>query len=214
MLIPPVTALAPIKKLDCRFGFCICVALNVLWYLIGRFGMLPDVSGSGAVLAFVFKEAKNMMNVLPYFWMGAFLCKGKAFDKSADIVKKHIPKARINLYLFGILALMFIVNSVLRKAVLVTLTAPAVFLIFNMFRKSIIAEKIFLFLGKHSTNIWLTHMFFYTADPFDGLAQEARYPLFMLGFLLVLCIAASYVVMGIDLALRRLPRLGKQYSKE
>ena len=37
----------------------------------------------------------------------------------------------------------------------------AVFVLFNLWEKGKIAEKIWLFLGKHSTNIWLTHMFFY-----------------------------------------------------
>lgn len=58
-------------------------------------------------------------------------------------------------------------------------------------------KTIFLFLGKHSTNIWLTHMFFYSCL-FKGLVIIVRYPLFILLFMFLLCIMTSYVIMGIE----------------
>ena len=55
------------------------------------------------------------------------------------------------------------------------------------------AEKSFLLLGKHSTNIWLVHMFFYSVL-FRDLVFNARYPVPILGWMLLLCFAASLVI--------------------
>lgn len=45
-------------------------------------------------------------------------------------------------------------------------------------------EKVFLLLGKHSTNIWLVHMFFYLSL-FPGFVFAAKYPV------LILCLRRS-----------------------
>ena len=55
------------------------------------------------------------------------------------------------------------------------------------------AEQAFLVLGKHSTNIWLVHMFFY-AEPFRDLVFCAKYPLPILGLMLLLCFLTAMVL--------------------
>ena len=57
--------------------------------------------------------------------------------------------------------------------------------------------KPFEFLGEHSTNIWLVHMFFYMSR-FGGLAYKMKYPVFVLITTLLLSISASYIVMLIQ----------------
>ena len=52
-----------------------------------------------------------------------------------------------------------IITYCLQKALIMPFYGLAVFVLFNLWEKGKIAEKIWLFLGKHSTNIWLTHMF-------------------------------------------------------
>lgn len=49
------------------------------------------------------------------------------------------------------------------------------------------------YLGNHSANIWLTHMFFYS-KPFDGLVFTAKYPVPIFLFLLLLSLASSYAI--------------------
>lgn len=56
-----------------------------------------------------------------------------------------------------------------------------------------VIDKFFLFMGKHSTNIWLTHMFFYMYV-FENLVFIAKYPIFILIYMMVLCLMASYVI--------------------
>jgi len=52
---------------------------------------------------------------------------------------------------------------------------------------------VFSCLGKHSTNIWLAHMFFYLSM-FPGLVFRAKYPLLILLFMMTLCFACSVAI--------------------
>lgn len=51
-------------------------------------------------------------------------------------------------------------------------------------------------------------MFFY-ACLFKGLVTIARYPLFMMLFMLLLCVMTSYVIMGIENAIYKLTKFNK-----
>ena len=48
-------------------------------------------------------------------------------------------------------------------------------------------------MGEHSTNIWLTHMFFYTVL-FDEFVFVVKYPLPIFCLLLLLSLASSYII--------------------
>ena len=48
-------------------------------------------------------------------------------------------------------------------------------------------------MGKHSTNIWLIHMFFYLYL-FKDFVYVAKYPLAILALMLVICIGCSYII--------------------
>ena len=61
------------------------------------------------------------------------------------------------------------------------------------------------YIGSHSTNIWLTHMFFYMSF-FNGFAFRAKYPILVLLLLLVASLATSYVVNFISKPILKLVR--------
>lgn len=54
-------------------------------------------------------------------------------------------------------------------------------------------DRSLVFLGRHSTNIWLCHMFYYFTL-FDGLVFRARFPLLIVTFMFGICIATSYLI--------------------
>ena len=54
-------------------------------------------------------------------------------------------------------------------------------------------DSVLTFLGKHSTNIWLVHMFFYSTL-FEGLVFYAKYPVLIVTAMFLLCIAVSLFV--------------------
>lgn len=101
-------------------------------------------------------------------------------------IAKWIPDERNQRWIFAvIIAVIFIGFYVIHKSVLSFLNAIVVFLLFNLWKKNPTAQKTFSFFGEHSTNIWLTHMFFYLYL-FPGLVQKLQLPLLMLAGLLVL----------------------------
>ena len=60
-------------------------------------------------------------------------------------------------------------------------------------------------LGEHSTNIWLVHMFFYTAL-FDGFVFCVKYPIPIFLLLLVVSLASSYVIKWLSKPILKLVR--------
>lgn len=208
LLIPPRILLWPIKKIKYQYGLILCLLFQVGWYFITRFNMIPSITAELSVVGFFEKEMVNLLGVMPYIWGGAFLCKGRVIEKGHGWMQRHVPDRSHNkvLLLFG--GILFICTNLIHKAVLFGIVSLLSFLIFNLLRKPKPIKKVFLFLGKHSTNIWLTHMFFY-ACLFKGLVTIVRYPLFMLLLMLLLCVMTSYVVMGIENAIYKLPKFNK-----
>ena len=189
----------PIRKLEPTKGIMLCFAIDLIWYLLCRFDIIPDAVDI-PVIGFVYKETINLIDVLPYFWIGGFLCKAKLVSKADQWLNVHVKNKR-GTVLLGSLAFAFVAVNILEKAVLIGPCAVLTFLTFNLIDKPVWVEKTFAFLGKHSTNIWLTHMFFY-AYTFPGLVQRAKLPVLMLLFLLFLSIATSYVVQGVQMIAR------------
>ena len=198
LLIPSVVILLPINKIkNPCVNLILFFGIDAAWYLINKFNIIPDLNKKDSVLSFILVELFNLINVLPYYWLGALLCKYKTIDKIKVLIDKYLPSKFQNIILIVVGILIFIVNSIVHKAVLIFTVASAIFIIFNLVKKPVFVEKIFLFLGKHSTNIWLTHMFFY-AILFVDLVEIAKYPLFILLFMILLCVMISYLIMGIQ----------------
>lgn len=69
-------------------------------------------------------------------------------------------------------------------------TGSVIMALFILWKKSKWMEQTFLFVGKHSTNIWLTHMFFYLVL-FRNLVYKAKYPVFIFAFMMAITTAVS-----------------------
>ena len=204
LLIPSVVKLFPVKKIPAFAGLILCLTIQVGWYFVNRLGLWPIAPENNNLLTFVFKELHNFINVLPAAWAGAFLCKGDVINKIYDFYSTKIQRVYLRKLVLGIIwFVLFVSMNLIHKAVLTLIFAVLSFLIFNIWEKGKIAGMVWSFLGKHSTNIWLTHMFFY-ATLFVGLVQKVNFPLLMLGFILALCIVVSYFVLLIDEGVNRL----------
>ncbi|MBR2669793.1 MAG: acyltransferase family protein [Solobacterium sp.] len=191
VVLSPVL-LYPIRKASAEFSVIGSLVISVIWYVLNRFNMIPAFPEQ-TILSFMFKEFQNLMSILPAVWIGAAICKGKFFDRINKKLKAEKNQSRILI----VWILLFVVTNIIEKAVFVLPCAVLTFILFNFWIKPEWVKQVFLFLGKHSTNIWLSHMFFYLVL-FKGLVQKALYPVFMLGFMMILCIATSYVVMAIE----------------
>lgn len=84
-------------------------------------------------------------------------------------------------------------HCIVQSAFLAPFTALAVLSILFLFRLPAYLKNSLAFLGKHSTNIWLIHMFFYT-DLFDELVFAVKYPVFIIAFMFFICILVSMFI--------------------
>ena len=199
LFLPPVFSLFPVHKVpNPIWGGGLCAVMEVGWYLAERFAMLPEVSAVKPIIAYFSTELKNLIGILPLIWFGGIIRRFDLFDKIKTWLDRKIPDEKNQKRVLTILFLViFVAFNLTKKSVLVSIIDVVVFVVFNLWNKSEGVCHIFEFLGKHSTNIWLTHMFFYLYV-FPGLVQKARYPILMLTFILALCITTSYAIILIQ----------------
>ena len=72
-------------------------------------------------------------------------------------------------------------------------TGFVVMTLFHFWNKPQTVKRAFLLVGKHSANIWLTHMFFYSVM-FKNLVYIAKYPLLVFAFMLAITIPLSMLL--------------------
>lgn len=197
LLLPPALLLAPVQKMSLISGLLFSGTVHVLWYLIGKFDLIPAATGAVPAMAFLRKEAENLIGILAYVWTGGLLCKYRLVDKAAAWYGQHVCVKWQKLLLAILAVLLFVATNIVHKWVVMGGVAVCVFLMFNIWEKGPVTEKVMLFLGKHSTNIWLVHMFFY-AYFLKGLVFWAKNPAVMFAALMAWCIASSCVIMKID----------------
>lgn len=199
LLMPFAITQFPVKRINSLLGIVICFGIDGVWYLVGHFGLIPDAVSTNTIFAFFYKELINLIDVIPYFWIGGFLCKEKIISRASEWLNANLNLKKQKVTILMLMATMFVGVNLFKKGILIGPIAVLFFILFNVYphKSGGVSERVFIFLGKHSTNIWLTHMFFY-AYLFPGLVQSAKYPLLMLCFLLVLCIVVSYVEMGVQ----------------
>ena len=139
--------------------------------------------------------------LLPYIFAGAFACKGKVFQNISIFLETRFTKLVFrNSVVVVFLAICTLLFCIFEKSLLLLPYTLTVFFLFPIMEKTTWLQRGFLFLGKHSTNIWLIHMFFYLVL-FRGLVLKLKYPLLMFVGIMVLSIASSYVIQGILFAI-------------
>jgi hypothetical protein len=206
LIIPASVLMFPVQKLNGYKGVIACFLIDFSWYFSKQFGLLSYIHVNSEAGKFLINEAFDLIEVLPYFWCGAILCKCKIFDKLNSFFEQKISIRKRNILLAWGGVTLFIVINIVSKAILIGPTAVVVFLGFNLMKKHPVIEEMFLFLGKHSTNIWLTHAFFY-AIIFKDLIWRAKYPVIIIIFMLTLCIVTSYFILFVQRLIREVSKV-------
>lgn len=133
------------------------------------------------------------------YLIGAVFCKTQILTKFYNITTKVVKNGtiRVCLAVVIILAIIFVRTQFVRSLFVAPATGLVIMVIFHYWKKPNFVKKAFLYIGQHSTAIWLTHMFFFTTHLFDGLVFKAKYPILVFLFILLLCLVSSYIVNGI-----------------
>ncbi len=187
-----LTIISPVLYWICKKSNSIlCVVtviiIGVSWWVVLRMGVLEISSWSMIQVSNIVKS-----DVLAAYMIGMIFRK----ERYISLIRKKVIETN-NWIIFMLSGLIFVVVSLIQKAVVMPFVGIIVVIIFSILKKGEKTKKLFLFLGMHSTNIWLLHMFFYAESSlFPDLVFGVKYPIAVLGLLLFLSIMSSYVVMG------------------
>lgn len=147
-----------------------------LWNQLILFG----TSQLGYVLGMVFRKERLISRA-----------KGLLEDKAWGMAAVHLLPA-----------VLFWVHCLVQSAVVAPITGIGTLTCFILWKKPLWVERVFLFFGKHSTNIWLVHMFFY-AVLFRDLVFAAKYPILIYLLMLGLCVGVSQIIFSVSRFLKR-----------
>lgn len=93
----------------------------------------------------------------------------------------------------GLPLLAFIGHGIVQSVIVAPFTAVMILVSLTLAPLPKWLAAVLAFLGKHSTNIWFVHMFFYLTL-FPGLVFHAKYPLLITVLMFALCIGTSYLI--------------------
>ncbi|MBR6951285.1 MAG: acyltransferase [Oscillospiraceae bacterium] len=109
-----------------------------------------------------------------------------------------IPKLwRIVLSLVVFVIMLLAHTLILRSLFVAPFTGIVIITLFHFWKKPAFIRNAATFMGTHSTNIWLTHMFFYLVL-FKDLVYVARYPLLIYAFMILLTVIVSFLLRLIE----------------
>ena len=188
-------------------------------FFIQRIPAAPMLLVSGAIycISYLFRYvfSWDIQNVIvQWFWTQLILfgtsqfayIVGMIFRKYRFISKlRNVRTSRyhthfiVSIYLIPIL--LFLIHCQIQTVAIAPITGILTLVCFFLWEKPRWIRRFFLFMGKHSTNILLCHMFFY-AVLFKDFVFIARYPILIYIMMLLVCIGVSYIVFELTKLLR------------
>ena len=132
------------------------------------------------------------MTIFEYI-IGAVFYKHTVLTKIGKIKNKIDNKSRLVFPIVSLLVFLVMLfghTLLVRSLFIAPVTGCIIIILFHFNRKPEMIQKLLLFIGRHSTNIWLSHMFFYLCL-FTNLAYTAEYAPLIFVFMLALCILVS-----------------------
>lgn len=124
------------------------------------------------------------------FILGSLFAKEKIFTKL--YCKFHNIKFKNTFCLLGLVSIIGF-HGIIESAIIAPINGISIICLYMMIDKNVILQKTLDFISDHSTNIWLTHMFFYSTI-FTKVVFAPKYPLFIFIWLILLCIFSSYII--------------------
>lgn len=156
----------------------------------------------------IYRDIIILLNWQAVF-LGGYICA--KFDIYSKVIKQFIKMKIDNKLIYILLCILVGVIRQIRSSILIdAILAPIfIFAVVNILYNSIF-HKMFVLLGKHSTNMWLTHSFFcYTY--FQWLVFKPRVSILVLIWLVVLSLFASLCINYFNSLILYFQQLVKQY---
>lgn len=183
-----------------KLNVFVIVVLSGGWYFVSyifRFVYMLELENT--VLAWSWRQILLIGTSQFAFVIGMVFYKYKVVER----LKKSLDRKKIcSILLVGFPVLVFGFHCKVQSLIIAPITGIVTVTSFTLWNKPLWARYFFTFMGKHSMNIWLTHMFFYQVL-FEGLVFKAKEPILIYLSMLGLCIIVSYCIDGIETVLMK-----------
>ncbi len=193
------------RKFAERFPTWLALFLSFAFYVLGygiRFWDWGAVSS--AILSWIiFHLGLLGTSYFPYM-LGMLFCKWQVIATLRQRLSSFRRGSLITLALIAFAA-MLLLHSIVQPLFTAAFTALGAVVLLCICPPFEFLVRLLCYLGDHSANIWLTHMFFYSVL-FNGLVFRAKYPLPIVLLLLALSLASSYVIRGLSKPILKLLR--------
>lgn len=173
-----------INKIIIKYNPIIILIFSFIIYCLGYVQriMIPIITDSDIVNYLLRQIALFGTSQFPYI-VGCIFADEKIYSK-IDII---FNKLRFKNLIASYLILIIIAHGFVQTLFISVFTGIAFIVLFNLIDKPGWLNNILYFLRKHSTNMWLTHMFFYMIF-FKKLVFAPKYPVLIFSRLIILCI--------------------------
>lgn len=157
-------------------------------YLI-RFDILV-IPEQGMIFEWIIRQSALLgTSVLPYVF-------GMLFYKNSIILKirkirQHLSQVAIIGFTIVAFVVCIVSHGIVESLILAPIYALITICIVSLWKGKIIL--LLKYIGEHSTNIWLIHMFYYLVL-FEGFIFRFKYPVVIYMMMLGLCLASSYII--------------------
>lgn len=125
--------------------------------------------------------------------LGAVCLKYKIISKLYNYYMKVNKRWRSILSVLLILFMLYARTKIIPNFFVAPITGLVLIFLFHFWDKPHWIKKSFIFIEKHSTNMWLTHMFFYSVI-FTNFVYVAKYPVLIYILMLVITIVISILL--------------------
>lgn len=124
------------------------------------------------------------------FIVGCVFAYKKIYSKLYSISNKIKYKNTLGIL---IITLMIIAHGIVQTLFVAVFIGIVFICVFNLMEKPKWINRLLDYLGNHSTNMWLIHMFFYMIY-FKNLVYGAKYSFLIFPWLIILFLISSYIV--------------------
>lgn len=180
-----------INKIIDKYNVTLILVISFVIYVIGYIQRIKEpIVADSEIINYILKQGALFgTSQFPYLIGGIFAYK-KIYSKISNIFNKFKFK---NSMCIALILLMIIAHSIVETLFIAVFTGVVFIVLFNIIDKPKWLDKLLSEISKHSTNMWLTHMFFYMIY-FKKLVFLPKYPILIFMWLVLLCIGTSYLI--------------------
>lgn len=186
VLISPV-----INNMIIKQNSILIIVISMAIYLVAYVQRIRGIIVlDNEVLSWIIRQSVLLgTSLLPYV-VGALFANKKTYSELYKIFNKIKLK---NILGVALILLMIIGHGFIQTLLIAPFTGIVFICIFNLLDKPRWLNNLLSYISRHSTNMWLTHMFFYMIF-FKELVFAPKYPILIYIWLVILCILSSNVI--------------------